>query len=59
MEFKIDKQIIVSNPIYEALGDDFSIRNKEAINILIGKVRSVLIGQKNEADIYGSICYYK
>ncbi|MEW7279190.1 hypothetical protein ABW636_11410 [Aquimarina sp. 2201CG1-2-11] len=57
MEFKIDKQIVVNNELYGALGDDFSIRDRESIELLIDKVNMVLTGEKTDIDIYGSVCY--
>lgn len=57
MEFRIEQQIIVSNEQYEALGDDFSIRDSESIKLLLDKVVKVISGEAEEAIIYGSICY--
>ena len=57
MEFKIEQQIIVSNEHYEALGDDFSIRDKDSVKLLLSKVVQVISDEIEEAIIYGSVCY--
>jgi len=57
MIYRIDKQIFIENPIYGALGDDFSFKEIEAIEILINKIEDVL-GEKSKTEsIYGSMCY--
>ena len=57
MKYRIDKQIIVDNPNYGALGDDFSFEEIEALDILINKIEKVLSEKSELEDIYGNMCY--
>jgi hypothetical protein len=57
MKYKIEKQIIVDNPNYGALGDDFSFEEIEALNIIINKIEDVLFERTTVENIYGNICY--
>jgi hypothetical protein len=57
MKYRIEKKIIVDNPKYGALGDDFSFEEIEAIDIVINKIEKVLFGKSEFESIYGNMCY--
>jgi hypothetical protein len=57
MKYRIEKQIIVDNPNYGALGDDFSFEEIEALDILINKIEKVLSEKSELESIYGNMCY--
>lgn len=57
MKYKIKNQIVIDNPIYGALGDDFSFTDIEAIDIIIDKIEATLFGNSKTESIYGNMCY--
>jgi len=57
MKYKIDDQILIENPSYGALGDDFSFKEIEALNIILNKLEMVLAGNSEMESIYGEMCY--
>lgn len=57
MKYKIEKQIVIDNPQYGALGDDFSFTELESLDIIIRKIESVLLGKSQKESIYGNMCY--
>ncbi len=57
MKYRIEKQIIVDNPNYGALGDDFSFEEIESLDILINKIEKVLSEKFELESIYGNMCY--
>jgi hypothetical protein len=57
MNYRIDKQIIIDNPNYGALGDDFSFEEIEALDIIINKIEKVLSEESELESIYGNMCY--
>lgn len=57
MTYKIDKQILVSDSKYGAFGDDFSYKELEAIEFILTKLDSVLLGKTDYEEVYGNMCY--
>jgi hypothetical protein len=57
MTYKIENLILIDNPNYGALGDDFSFAEIEALDIIINKIKSVLSGNSEKETIYGNMCY--
>lgn len=57
MRYRIEKQILIDDPSYGALGDDFSFKEIEAIDIVIKKIEAVLSEKSTSESIYGIICY--
>ena len=57
MKYKIEKYIIIDDPKYGALGDDFSFTEIETLNIIINDIETVLAGKSEMKSIYGNMCY--
>ncbi len=57
MKYRIKKQIILDNPDYGALGDDFSFEEIGALDIIINKMEKVLSEKSEMESIYGNMCY--
>lgn len=57
MKYIIENQIIIDDPKYGALGDDFSFTEIEALDFIIKKIEAVVTGESNEETIFGIMCY--
>ena len=58
MKYRIENQLLIDNPTYGALGDDFSFKEIEAIELIIEKIEAVINGQSEVETIYGNMCYH-
>lgn len=58
MKYRIESQLLIDNPNYGALGDDFSFKEIEAIELIVEKIELVIIGKSEVETIYGNMCYH-